>query len=450
MSDRQQELTHRGGMGRPLTPGTRAPLRRGLSQEVNLMDLSMDELSQLYPVTPVDNTGVIAFTPLTAPDVDKPMEASTQVNPISSQPEYHITPAPMRPNRDPTSLATGGAPYGSPIPSTSPKYRLKKAFKLLPVGLEPEGKIGSTSAEVYLPSREEMGAPGGSSLGHNEVRDKTLRDLQTLRGKGFDIQLDKNGVLGEGGYGTVYKGVYTEHIGELSGRSGTRIGQVKPGQRFAAKYVQFVSTTVPMFRLYHETERQLLKALKHQNIVTFKMAINLGKKRYLINNIDRNVRPIVSYDRMFLVMECAECSLYKFGTDRRLTDRLAIKFAQDLCSGLIYMHDNGVIHQDIHAGNALVFCVGLKADDFVAKWTDFGTGVSVDLFKRWAVTIGRNEFNHIKVDDINCMVGVIKFMVSSAKDAGHSVPHVLTQLAEDIARSGKSLAECLKDFQKHF
>ncbi|CAG2115819.1 unnamed protein product, partial [Medioppia subpectinata] len=270
--------------------------------------------------------------------------------------------------------------------SQKPWPQLRGRYEFAPNGYQ-TGRTGdTTSGELNVSSAEwpafGLGRYASYVTAHKPVarlRAKTKRDLQKLRGKGFDIGQS----IGQGAFGEVFTGGYTDQI-EVTKRTeqGRRLSDVKSGDRFAAKYVQFPKDRAASDHLNHFIEKCILKSLQHENIVTYRVAINLGRKVILCSVSGDPSHDIVSYRRAFLVMDCADQGTLKdFGDAGRLTDQVTVKFIRELCTAMAYMHGKGVSHGDVHFKNILVFST--SGGGYTAKWTDFGLSVSRDVFARW-------------------------------------------------------------------
>ena len=139
--------------------------------------------------------------------------------------------------------------------------------------------------------------------------------------------LDK---LGEGGMGVVYRARY-----------------VKNDRIVAVKLVPSSITDATVLARF-ERETQLLKTLRHPNIVhTF------GGK--------------TEGDQRFYAMELIEGgNLDELIAERgRLSTDTTVAYALQMCSGLAYAHDKGIVHRDIKPGNFLISKDGhLKLADF--------------------------------------------------------------------------------------
>jgi serine/threonine protein kinase len=111
----------------------------------------------------------------------------------------------------------------------------------------------------------------------------------------------------------------------------------------------------PALRHRFENEARTMQALVHPNIVTVFDAGQEGETAWL-------------------VMELAECGSVIDWVERngRMPPRLACKVVLDVCAGMEYAHERGIIHRDIKPQNVLV------ASDGTSKITDFGIAQIVE------------------------------------------------------------------------
>ncbi len=138
--------------------------------------------------------------------------------------------------------------------------------------------------------------------------------------------------LGQGGMGTVYRGVHA-----------------KSGQRVAIKVLASQMSSEPRFRRRFDAEIETLKRLNHPNIVRL---IGFGEEQ----------------GQLFFSMELVEgpSLLEHLRKVKRLDWDTTIGFAIEICSALKHAHDIGVIHRDLKPANLLLEPEGR------IKLTDFG------------------------------------------------------------------------------
>lgn len=141
-------------------------------------------------------------------------------------------------------------------------------------------------------------------------------------------------LLGKGGYGSVYKGV-----------------NIQTGEYVAIK--QITLSAIPKDQIGGiMTEIDLLKKLRHDNIVKY-----LGYKK--------------TKDYLYIILEFVENGslqsiVQSFG---RFPETLVRVYISQVLTGLLYLHDQGVIHRDIKGANILTTKKGH------VKLADFGVAV---------------------------------------------------------------------------
>jgi serine/threonine-protein kinase len=153
---------------------------------------------------------------------------------------------------------------------------------------------------------------------------------------------------------------------ELLARSGMasifRAVDKRSGQTVALKvpHLQFESD-VGFFERFRR-EEQIGQKLDHPNIV--------------------RVLPSEDRSRMYLVMEFAEGRSLRavMGNHRKLPAEEALGIARQICSALVYMHSQGVVHRDLKPDNVLLggdgriklLDFGIAMDEAARRLTWFG------------------------------------------------------------------------------
>ncbi len=139
-------------------------------------------------------------------------------------------------------------------------------------------------------------------------------------------KIQKLKTLGEGSYSKVYKVRY----------SSSMIYAMKKGHKeqegLSFSYIREIS---------------ILTVTNHKNIISLK-----------------GINP----DNEQLFMECMNMDLNTYIHDNP-SQNIQIKITKDLCEGLAYLHDLGIMHRDIKPGNILISGVN---DNITAKYADFG------------------------------------------------------------------------------
>ncbi|KAL4224924.1 hypothetical protein ACF0H5_015620 [Mactra antiquata] len=148
------------------------------------------------------------------------------------------------------------------------------------------------------------------------------------------IQWKKGNVLGKGAFGTVWCGLTSE------------------GQLIAVKQIELNTTNQSKAKKEYEKvqeEVELLKTLEHKNIVGY-MGTSLEDS-------------IVSIFMQFVPGGSIASILARFGA---LDEAVFRKYTRQILEGVVYLHQNDVIHRDIKGGNVMLMPNG------VIKLIDFG------------------------------------------------------------------------------
>jgi len=145
-----------------------------------------------------------------------------------------------------------------------------------------------------------------------------------------DLVFDK--VIGEGSFGSVYKGSYITHPAAIKTLKAV-------SQEALNDFVR---------------EIDMLGSLRHPYVVTFYGAV-------------------ITHDKLCLVTEyMALGSLGAVLKKYSLSARLKVRLALDSAKGLAFLHEMNVMHRDIKPGNVLCSSVDLSAP-VLCKISDFGT-----------------------------------------------------------------------------
>lgn len=178
-----------------------------------------------------------------------------------------------------------------------------------------------------LPESSDQGHTGCPSFLYNELMKIT---------RNFDDRpvSDGGSRLGEGGFGTVYRGVLND----------------KP---VAVKKLTLVDEdSLDELRVQFDQEIQTLKVLKHENLVDMVGFSCDGQHPCL-------VYPLMVNGSLLDRLACLEGSLALSWQQRCL-------IAEGTAKGLEYLHNNHHVHRDVKSANILL------DEKFVAKISDFG------------------------------------------------------------------------------
>ena len=141
-------------------------------------------------------------------------------------------------------------------------------------------------------------------------------------------------VIGRGAYGVVYRAV--------------KRGSSKP---VAIKQIEFEDESELN---EHMLEIDLLKNLRHENIVEYRGFIQKAHELYII----------LEY--------CSRGSLRDLLKQGPLLEEDTVNYVRQTLQGLQYLHEQGVIHRDIKAANLLL------TEDGVVKLADFGVSTRIN------------------------------------------------------------------------
>jgi serine/threonine protein kinase len=229
---------------------------------------------------------------------------------------------------------------------------------------EPEEPILPLSPSVVLLPPL---APSDAPPSYAEAPHSDYEDLLAI---GYNIDFENE--IGEGAFGSVYGGICTDDAEKIYPIDNYE------AMNLDAKNILHIGNHYYVKRSLDKV-RIAVKFAKGRNI---RGNINLKEAEIMIQLSHPNVVEIynvvvIENSRLYILMELADFGslwdvLQEFGrAHRRLSeDMVNISFKQ-LTAGLKYLHDNGIVHRDIHSANVLVF-----KDDSNGKWilkfADFG------------------------------------------------------------------------------
>lgn len=149
-------------------------------------------------------------------------------------------------------------------------------------------------------------------------------------------------LIGDGQYGSVY-----ECIGPFD-------------QPYALKMLRPANKAYQAVKEEWSQEMQRLESYRHPNIV------------YIHDAFENNYL-------FYLALERCDTSLRAL-MGRPFGHALLIEIARQLLMTLAYLHDNGVVHSDLHAGNVLISQLDHHP---IVKLTDFGVAHQLDSNTHW-------------------------------------------------------------------
>lgn len=149
-------------------------------------------------------------------------------------------------------------------------------------------------------------------------------------------------LIGDGQYGSVY-----ECVGPFD-------------QPYALKMLRPANKAYQAVKEEWSLEMQRLESFRHPNIV------------YIHDAFENNYL-------FYLALERCDTSLRAL-LGRPFSHALLVEVARQLLMTLQYLHDNGVVHSDLHAGNVLISQLDHRP---IVKLTDFGVAHQLDGTTRW-------------------------------------------------------------------
>ncbi|RYG42665.1 hypothetical protein EON68_01545 [archaeon] len=183
-------------------------------------------------------------------------------------------------------------------------------------------------AHVPRPSRASLQPPPPGS-GHRGRKASRMEGVSELR----DYRLGRE--IGRGGFGVVFEAL-----------------NVRSGDTVAMKRLSLGTVAAPELASIQQ-EIELLRRLNHPNIVRYIDSIRTKEFLYIVLEIVENGSLLAAIKR--------------FGT---FSEQLTAVYTSQVLRGLVYLHEQGVIHRDIKAANILT------TKDGIVKLTDFGVAVS--------------------------------------------------------------------------
>ncbi|KAM3610069.1 uncharacterized protein V6R79_024779 [Siganus canaliculatus] len=221
---------------------------------------------------------------------------------------------------------------GEDLFPAKPEHIAPETYSNLPTGLLPGAETQPPPVSPHVPTQvlledTEQGHSGCSSFLYNE--------LMRITGNFDDRPISDGGNrLGEGGFGTVYKGVLHD----------------KP---VAVKKLNPVDdVSVEELQVQFNQEIQTLKTLKHKNLVDMVGFSCDGLHPCL-------VYPLMAHGSLLDRLAC-------LGQSDPLSWQQRCSIAEGTASGLEYLHTNHHVHRDVKSANILL------DEQFVAKISDFG------------------------------------------------------------------------------
>ena len=221
------------------------------------------------------------------------------------------------------------------------------------------------------------GGMGKPAPGAKEEQDAPRTDteegaaaLQAIRERFPELEIEA--LLGRGGMGLVYKA-----------------RQTKLDRPVALKIMAPDLADQPAFSERFLREAQALARLNHPNVVAVH---DFGERKGMY----------------FLLMEYVDgAHLRELLTQRKLSPTEALKLVPDICSGLEYAHEQGIVHRDIKPENILVTHSGH------AKIVDFGL----------VRVVGQEEATDWRLTRASQVMGTPQYMAPEQLNRPREVDH---------------------------
>ncbi|ELP92416.1 serine/threonine protein kinase HT1, putative [Entamoeba invadens IP1] len=150
--------------------------------------------------------------------------------------------------------------------------------------------------------------------------------------------------LGEGSFGVVYKGFYRENVVAIKKMKSLQINNAKLMEEFS-------------------NEVSMLGKFRCDYIVHFYGAVFIPNKVCMVTEFAKfgSLNDLITH---------------KNKEENNMNKR--VKFMLDASKGILYLHENGILHRDIKPDNILIFSLDLN-EKVNAKLTDFGSSRNINM-----------------------------------------------------------------------
>ncbi|ELP91817.1 protein serine/threonine kinase, putative [Entamoeba invadens IP1] len=169
----------------------------------------------------------------------------------------------------------------------------------------------------------------------------TAKTMMSSKLDYHEIVEDKK--LGEGSFGVVYKGSYRGNVVAIK----------------KMKQFNFDDESIEEF----EKEVDMLDKFRSEYIVHFYGAVFIPNKVCMVTEF----------------AQFGSCQdLMKHKSSSEIDMKIRIKITKGAANGILYLHENGILHRDIKPDNILVFSLNSR-DKVNAKLTDFGSARNINM-----------------------------------------------------------------------
>ncbi|ELP87586.1 serine/threonine protein kinase HT1, putative [Entamoeba invadens IP1] len=174
----------------------------------------------------------------------------------------------------------------------------------------------------------------------NEITIKGVTQISTRLDPDELIEEKK---IGEGGFGVVYKGTYRGNV-------------------VAIKKMRDYKDSTELL-LEFENEIYMLDKFRSEYIVHFYGAVFIPNKICMVTEFAQygSLKDLMNHKKT-----------------NEIDEKIKLKMILDAAKGILYLHENGILHRDIKPDNILVISLDLN-DKVNAKLTDFGSSRNVNL-----------------------------------------------------------------------